>query len=84
MAGRRINGTPLRISPMSDGVLELLTAVFEMPPPPCEAHACVFFRKCATERLACQAYLMYVRTGAAERPTGLPSRFKYDLMGGAA
>ena len=67
---------------MSDnlGEIRLLTAIFEAQAPPCEVHNCCFTRLCGDEKLACETFAKYVRTGKAEVPTGLPAIYKYKLI----
>lgn len=46
----------------------LIDAFKSMPPSPCDAYSCSFRKKCATEKLACEAFVHYVSTGRTVHP----------------
>lgn len=50
------------------GVEELIQAVARVGKPPCEVHQCPKRAECAQYRLACIAFSVYVKTGAAHHP----------------
>ena len=51
--------------------MSLMVAVFLQPPPPCEVYRCPQLQRCAAERLACQSFSLYVRTGRALDPRSM-------------
>ena len=63
-----------------DGVMDLVLAIGLQPEPPCEKHDCEFQHKCSAEQLACKAFVRYVRTGVAGKPSGLPSTLQFAEM----
>ncbi len=46
----------------------LIEAFKSMPPSPCDAYGCPLRKKCATEKLACEAFVHYVSTGRTVHP----------------
>jgi hypothetical protein len=55
-------------------------AIESVPPPPCEVFNCQHQERCGKEQLACKAFQDYVYTGLAVKPTGPPSRRKYNVV----
>lgn len=60
--------------------IEFIAGLATQPDPPCETHCCEFFDRCAESRLACSAFATYVRDGIVVKPSGLPSRRKYNEL----
>ena len=53
--------TPRRPASLAD-------AIARQPSPPCDAPSCPVRSRCAAEKLACEAYAVYVKTGLRFRP----------------
>jgi len=60
-----------------DGEIRLLTAILNQPVPPCDSHGCEFAAKCASDKLACAAFVEYMQSGVVRRNAGIPSRARY-------
>ncbi|GAB1389858.1 hypothetical protein MASR1M6_20440 [Rubrivivax sp.] len=53
--------TPRRPASLAD-------AIARQPSPPCDAPSCPVRSRCAQEKLACEAFAVYVKTGLRFRP----------------
>lgn len=52
--------------------ITIFEAIKGMQQPPCEKYACKDFNLCASQKLACYSFQMYVNSGRSVHPTTVP------------